>query len=129
MVDCYIEIIRNTLFLVQIFFILFGLPAAGLRLSPNAAALLAMVINVGAYATEIIRAGIESIRKGQVEAGLALLGVKPLQVLWAPAPVVMVTLRRGTDVIAHHVPVPHQGRPAQERGWLARRTLPAVPPN
>jgi polar amino acid transport system permease protein len=78
-VDCYIEIIRNTPFLVQIFFIFFGLPAAGVRLSPNAAALLAMVINVGAYATEIIRAGIESIHKGQVEAGLAL-GLKPLQV-------------------------------------------------
>ncbi|QRM34180.1 amino acid ABC transporter permease [Microvirga sp. VF16] len=78
-VDGYIEIIRNTPFLVQIFFIFFGLPAVGLRLSPNAAALLAMVINVGAYATEIIRAGIESIHKGQVEAGLAL-GLKPLQV-------------------------------------------------
>ena len=75
----YIEIIRNTPFLVQIFFIFFGLPALGLRLSPNAAALLAMVVNVGAYATEIIRAGIESIHKGQVEAGLAL-GLKPLQV-------------------------------------------------
>jgi polar amino acid transport system permease protein len=77
-VDCCIEIIRNTPFLVQIFLIFFGLPAAGLRLSPNAAALLSMVINVGAYATEIIRAGIEAIYKGQVEAGLAL-GVKPLQ--------------------------------------------------
>ncbi len=79
LVDVYVEIIRNTPFLVQIFFIFFGLPALGLRLSPNAAALLAMVVNVGAYATEIIRAGIESIHKGQVEAGLAL-GLKPLQV-------------------------------------------------
>ncbi|WP_114948856.1 amino acid ABC transporter permease [Microvirga calopogonii] len=78
-VNAYIEVIRNTPFLVQIFFIFFGLPALGLRLSPNAAALLAMVVNVGAYATEIIRAGIESIHKGQVEAGLAL-GLKPLQV-------------------------------------------------
>jgi polar amino acid transport system permease protein len=78
-VEVYIEIIRNTPFLVQIFFIFFGLPAIGLRLSANTAALLAMVVNVGAYATEIIRAGIESIQKGQVEAGLAL-GLKPLQV-------------------------------------------------
>jgi polar amino acid transport system permease protein len=78
-VEIYIEIIRNTPFLVQIFFIFFGLPAIGLRLSANTAALLAMVVNVGAYATEIIRAGIESIQKGQVEAGLAL-GLKPLQV-------------------------------------------------
>ena len=78
-VNGYIEIIRNTPFLVQIFFIFFGLPALGVRLSPNAAALLALVVNVGAYATEIIRAGIESIHKGQAEAGLAL-GLKPLQV-------------------------------------------------
>lgn len=71
-IDAYIEIIRNTPFLVQIFFIFFGLPSAGLRLSPNSAALLALVVNFGAYGTEIIRAGIRSIHKGQVEAGTAL---------------------------------------------------------
>src|SRR5699024_5424898 len=69
-------VIRNTPFLVQIFFIYFGLPAAGIRLDPYYAALLAMVINVGAYTTEIIRAGIESIDKGQLEASFAL-GLKP----------------------------------------------------
>ena len=69
MIDAYIELIRNTPFLVQIFFFFFGLPAIGLRWSPNAAALTAMVVNLGAYATEIIRAGIESIPKGQIEAG------------------------------------------------------------
>jgi polar amino acid transport system permease protein len=79
LVDTYVELIRNTPFLVQIFFIFFGLPAIGLRLSSNQAALIAMIVNVGAYATEIIRAGIESIGKGQVEAGLAL-GLRPLQV-------------------------------------------------
>lgn len=78
-IDAYIEIIRNTPFLVQIFFIFFGLPSAGLRLSPNSAALLALVVNFGAYGTEIIRAGIESIHKGQVEAGTAL-GLSKLQV-------------------------------------------------
>lgn len=78
-IQTYIEVIRNTPFLVQIFLIFFGLPSLGLRLSPNTAALLAMVVNVGAYATEILRAGIESIHKGQIEAGLAL-GLKPLQV-------------------------------------------------
>ncbi|MBA3324542.1 MAG: amino acid ABC transporter permease [Rhodobacteraceae bacterium] len=72
LVDLYVEIIRNTPFLVQIFFIFFALPSAGVRLSPNTAALLALTINVGAYATEIIRAGIESIQRGQVEAGTAL---------------------------------------------------------
>ncbi|MBB5703830.1 polar amino acid transport system permease protein [Ochrobactrum daejeonense] len=78
-IDVYIEVIRNTPFLVQIFFIFFGLPSAGLRLSPNSAALLALVVNFGAYGTEIIRAGIESIHKGQVEAGIAL-GLSRLQV-------------------------------------------------
>lgn len=79
LIDAYIEIIRNTPFLVQIFFIFFGLPSLGLRLTPNSAALLALVINFGAYGTEIIRAGIESIHKGQMEAGTAL-GLSKLQI-------------------------------------------------
>ncbi|KAF1019538.1 MAG: Glutamine transport system permease protein GlnP [Paracidovorax wautersii] len=72
LIQAYIELIRNTPFLVQLFFFFFALPAIGLRWSPQTAALTAMVVNLGAYATEIIRAGIESIPKGQIEAGLAL---------------------------------------------------------
>ncbi|MCJ0764768.1 amino acid ABC transporter permease [Variovorax terrae] len=72
LVNAYIEVIRNTPFLVQLFFFFFALPAIGLRWSAYTAALVAMVINLGAYATEIIRAGIEAIPKGQIEAGLAL---------------------------------------------------------
>ncbi len=72
LINVYIELIRNTPFLVQLFFFFFALPALGLRWSAYTAALTAMVINLGAYATEIIRAGIESIPKGQIEAGLAL---------------------------------------------------------
>ena len=71
-VSVYVEAIRNTPFLIQIFFIYFGLPAIGIALDPNPAALLALVVNVGAYGTEIIRAGIESIQRGQIEAGVAL---------------------------------------------------------
>ena len=71
-VGAYVELIRNTPFIVQLFFIFFGLPSLGLRLTPNGAALLALVVNFGAYGTEIIRAGIEAIHKGQVEAGTAL---------------------------------------------------------
>ena len=78
-VQAYIELIRNTPFLVQLFFFFFALPAFGLRWSPYTAALVAMVVNLGAYATEILRAGIESIPKGQVEAGLAL-SLRPHQV-------------------------------------------------
>ena len=71
-INAYIEVIRNTPFLVQLFFFFFALPALGVRWSPYTAALTAMVVNLGAYATEIIRAGIESIPKGQIEAAMAL---------------------------------------------------------
>lgn len=68
----YVEFIRNTPILVQLFIIYFGLPTLGLRLSSNTAALVALIFNFGAYATEIIRAGIECIPRGQIEAALSL---------------------------------------------------------
>ena len=72
LVEGYVEIIRNTPFLVQLFIIFFGLPPLGLRLSAPEAALLALTLNLGAYATEIVRAGIESVHRSQVEAGQSL---------------------------------------------------------
>lgn len=75
----YVESIRNTPLLIQIFIVFFGLPSAGLRLDATTAAVIALSINLGAYATEIIRAGIQAIHKSQVEAGLAL-GLSRLQV-------------------------------------------------
>jgi polar amino acid transport system permease protein len=71
-VAAYVELVRNTPFIVQLFFIFFGLPSLGLRLSPEAASVIAMVVNLGAYAAEIVRAGIEATPRGQVEAGLSL---------------------------------------------------------
>ena len=71
-VSAYVELIRNTPFLIQLFFIFFGLPAAGVALTEMQAAILAMVINLGAYACEIIRAGIEATPRGQFEAGASL---------------------------------------------------------
>ena len=68
----YVELIRNTPFLVQLFFIFFGLPSLGLKITEWQAAVLAMVINLGAYSTEIIRAGIQAIPRGQLEAAAAL---------------------------------------------------------
>jgi polar amino acid transport system permease protein len=68
----FVEIIRNTPFLVQIYFIFFALPFAGVRLDPTPTAILALGINGGAYAIEIIRGGVQAIPKGQIEAGLAL---------------------------------------------------------
>lgn len=76
LVQGYIEAIRNTPFLVQLLLIYLGLPSIGVRLLPADAALLAMVVNVGAYATEIVRAGIESVPKQHIEAGRAL-GLRP----------------------------------------------------
>ena len=78
-INVYIEAIRNTPLLVQIYLVFFGLPSIGIQLTANAAALLAMSLNVGAYATEILRAGIQSIDKGQSEAGRAL-GLNRIQV-------------------------------------------------
>jgi polar amino acid transport system permease protein len=72
LVGAYVELIRNTPFIVQLFFIFFGLPALGFKLSPQVASVLAMVVNLGAYATEIIRAGIDATPKGQVEAAMSL---------------------------------------------------------
>jgi len=72
LVKAFVEVIRNTPFLVQIFFIYFALPLAGLRLDPTPTAIIALGINGGAYAIEIIRGGVQSISKGQIEAGLAL---------------------------------------------------------
>jgi polar amino acid transport system permease protein len=71
-VDAYVEIMRNTPFLVQLFMIFFGLPLLGFRMAGTEAALLAMTLNLAAYSTEIIRAGVDSIHKSQTEAGLSL---------------------------------------------------------
>ena len=72
LVIAFIEIIRNTPFLVQIFFLYFALPQLGLKLNPTVTAIIALGVNGGAYAIEIIRGGVQSIHRGQVEAGFAL---------------------------------------------------------
>jgi polar amino acid transport system permease protein len=72
LVMTFVEVIRNTPFLVQIYFIFFALPLAGILLNPTVTAIIALGLNGGAYAIEIIRGGVQSINKGQIEAGLAL---------------------------------------------------------
>jgi polar amino acid transport system permease protein len=76
LVAAYVELIRNTPFIVQLFFIFFGLPGVGLRLDAIPAAILAMTINLSAYGTEIVRAGLDAVTAGQREAGMAL-GLRP----------------------------------------------------
>jgi polar amino acid transport system permease protein len=72
LVSAYVELIRNTPFIVQLFFLFFGLPGIGVKLSPELASVLAMVVNLGAYAAEIVRAGIATTPKGQIEAAQSL---------------------------------------------------------
>jgi len=72
LIAAYIELIRNTPFIVQLFFVFFGLPSLGIQLGEVEAALLAMTLNLAAYAIEIVRAGIESVKHGQYQAALSL---------------------------------------------------------
>lgn len=80
-VGIYVEAIRNTPLLVQIFLVYFGLASLGLKISAEVSAALALTINIGAYSTEILRAGIQSIARSQIEAG-ECLGLSTLQVYW-----------------------------------------------
>jgi polar amino acid transport system permease protein len=75
----YVELSRNTPFIVQVFIIYFGLPSLGLRLTPIASAIAAMAIYGGAFCIEIIRAGIQSIPVGQIESARAL-GLSPYSI-------------------------------------------------
>lgn len=68
----YIWIVRGTPLIVQLFILYFGLPQLGIRLSGMTAGILGLGLNTGAYVTEIIRSGIQSIDTGQMEAALSL---------------------------------------------------------
>ena len=67
----YIESIRSTPLLVQIYFFYFGLPTLGIRIPELQTGIIALMLNSGAYIAEIIRAGITSVSLGQIEAGLS----------------------------------------------------------
>lgn len=77
----YVEAIRNTPFLVQIFVIYFGLSSLGFSFPAVTVAVIALTINVGAYTAEIMRAGFDSIPQGQWEAS-ECLGLSTVQTYW-----------------------------------------------
>ncbi len=79
-IAAYVELIRNTPMLVQLYVVFFVLPPLGLRMSSTQAAVVALSANLGAYAIEIIRAGIESTPRGVVEAALSL-GLSRLRII------------------------------------------------
>jgi arginine/lysine/histidine transport system permease protein len=68
----YVELIRNTPLLVQLFILYFGLPELGIRPTAIQAAIIALSVNNGAYLSEIIRGGLQSVPRGQVEAAAAI---------------------------------------------------------
>ncbi|MGV7214789.1 amino acid ABC transporter permease [Bradyrhizobium sp. UFLA05-112] len=71
-VSLYVEFIRNTPLLVQSYFLIFGIASLGIRLPILVGATIALTVNIGAYTTEIVRAGIDSIHRGQLEAATCL---------------------------------------------------------
>lgn len=77
----YVEVIRNTPLLIQIFLTFFGLSMLGLRLPALLVAVLAMTVNTIAYTSEIVRAGFDSIKPGQWEAA-ETLGLSKAQAYW-----------------------------------------------
>jgi len=94
-----------------LFFIFFGLPSLGLQLSELTAANIAMVVNLGAYSCEIIRAGIQATPKGQFEAGASLamtrfetfrhvVLVPSLQRIWPALSSQVVIVMLGSSVVS-----------------------------
>lgn len=80
LVTGYVDVIRNTPLVIQAFWLFFGLAAIQVRVPAMAAAVIALSINVSAYTTEIVRAGMDSIPRGQIEAA-SCLGLTRWQML------------------------------------------------
>ncbi len=78
-VRAYVEVIRNTPLLVQLFIVYFSLPSIGIRLDADEAAVIGLALNFGGYAVEILRSGIEAVPQGQIEAATAL-GLRKLRI-------------------------------------------------
>lgn len=78
-VRAYVEVIRNTPLLVQLFILYFSLPSLGIHMDADEAAVIGLALNFGGYATEILRSGIEAVPAGQTEAARAL-GLGPLRI-------------------------------------------------
>ncbi len=107
----YVEVIRNTPFIVQLFYVYFGLPTIGINLGAFTVAIVALTLNCGAYCTEIIRAGIQSIHRGQTEAGLSLgmtswqvfryvILMPTLRVVWPPLASQFIATVLGSSVVS-----------------------------
>lgn len=76
----YVWVIRGTPLLVQLFIVFYGLPGIGIVLAPFPAAVIVLSLNEGAYASETIRAALEAVPRGQMEAGYCV-GMSYLQIM------------------------------------------------
>lgn len=72
LVQAYIELSRNTPLLVQIFFLYFGLPKVGVKISATTCAIIGLSFLGGSYMAEAFRSGLEAVRKSQIESGLSI---------------------------------------------------------
>jgi len=79
-VQAYIELSRNTPLLVQIFFLYFGLPKLGLKMSESTCAIIGLAFLGGSYMAEAFRSGIEAVSKTQIESGISI-GLSKIQVV------------------------------------------------
>jgi polar amino acid transport system permease protein len=97
----YIWLIRSTPLLVQLFIIYFGAPQFGLDLSPFLSGLLGLSLNVGAYNAETIRAGIQAIPHGQVEASrsLGFSSGKTMQLIVLPQALKIIMPSLGNNLV------------------------------
>jgi len=77
----YVQFIRGTPLLLQLFYIFYVLPFVGIELSPYVAGIAGLALNYGAYMSEVYRAGILSVDKGQREAAMTL-GMKPRRIMY-----------------------------------------------
>lgn len=80
-VKIYIELFRNTPLLVQLFFIYFGLPKMGIRITSEVCGVAGLALLGGSYMAESFRSGLEAVEHIQMESALSL-GMKPLQAVW-----------------------------------------------
>ncbi len=77
----FVDVVRGTSALVQLFWVVFALPLIGLRIDPLSAAILVLGLNSGAYASEAVRGALAAVPSGQREAAV-VLGLSPLQCWW-----------------------------------------------
>ena len=124
----YVEVLRNTPVLLQIFIVFYGLPSLGLRLSAVTAGILGLGLNVGAYLGEIFRAGVVAVPKGHREASSALaMSPMPPQV-WVVAPVARRAISPSTSGPSALARMSRK-RAAIETDWIVAERLAALPPS